>query len=281
MTMLLFLQIGCVQQELSQNWQLDRTRILGAKAEPAEAQPGELVQFQSFVYSPQAIESVIWFACLPESATDFGCTVDPSLLEDMQSGDEPDFNALLEAGFAGAEPMFPATWTTPTDALDGLSEAQAHDGLSAFVTLSAIPEGADENTDIEVAYKRFPISNSPTPNHNPSIDSLAINDTPYTDAEIFMAKAGETYTITPNFAEDQIETYRFLNRDGEYEERVEEPYFSWFTDNGIFDQPLSLHPFNSVEWTAPNTATEGKIITIMRDRRGGIAWYWLNIEVQP
>ena len=281
MTIIMLLLTSCVQEELAQNWQLDRTRILGAQAEPAEATPGELVRFQSLVYSPQDIESVIWFACLPDSATDFGCTVDPTLLENMQAGGEPDFNALIEAGFAGAEPAFPASWTTPEDALEGLTEAQAHDGLSAFVTLSAIPKGADENTEIEVAYKRFPISSSTTPNHNPVVDNLSIDGVVYGEEEIFVAQPGQTYTITPNFSEEHIETYSFLNREGSYEDRVEEPYFSWFTDCGIFDQPLSLHPYNEVEWTAPATPVRGKVITIMRDRRGGIAWSWITVEVSP
>ena len=281
MIITMFLHIGCVQEELSQNWQLDRTRILAAKAEPAEAQPGELVRFQSFVYTPENIESVVWFACLPESASDFGCSIDPTLLESMQSDEEPDFNALLEAGFAGAEPTFPASWTAPEDALEGLSEAQSNDGLSAFVTLSAIPEGADENTEIEVAYKRFPISSSSTPNQNPIVESLSIDGVVYSQEEVFLATTGQTYTISPNFSEDHIETYRFLNREGIHEDRTEEPYFSWFTDCGIFDQPLSLYPYNDVEWTAPSVPLEGKVITIMRDRRGGIAWSWINVEVSP
>ena len=281
MTITMFLHIGCVQEELSQNWQLDRTRILAAQAEPAEAKPGELVRFQSFVYSPQHIESVVWFACLPESASDFGCSIDPSLLESMQSDDEPDFNALLEAGFAGAEPAFPASWTAPEDALEGLSEAQSNDGLSAFVTLSAIPQDADENTEIEVAYKRFPISSSSTPNQNPVVDSLSIDDVVYSQEDVFVATAGQTYTISPNFSAEHVETYSFLNREGIYEERTEEPYFSWFTDCGLFDQPLSLHPYNDVEWTAPSVPLTGKVITIMRDRRGGIAWSWINVEVSP
>ena len=151
-----FFIFGCIQDELSQNWQLDRTRILAAKAEPPEALPGETVSFQSLVFSPDPIDSVVWFACLPEGSTSFGCTIDPSLIGSLQEEDEPDIEALIEAGFAGAEPYFLPSWTVPEDALDGLSQAQQDDGLSALVTLSAIPQDAQENTDIEIAYKRFP-----------------------------------------------------------------------------------------------------------------------------
>ena len=276
----LFLLFACAQDELTQNWQLDRTRILGAQVEPPEAKPGDIVQFRSLVFSPESIESVVWFACLPESATSFGCTIDPSLLEGIQEGAEPDITALVEAGFAGAEPAFPATWLVPEDALDGLTDAQKNDGLSAFVTVSAIPENATEDSDFEVAYKRFPISTSETPNQNPTIDNISIDSIPYSSQEVFIATAGETYILTPNFDEAHVETYSFLNREGVFEDRVEEPYFSWFTEGGAFDQPISLYPNSYVEWTAPPSPYSGRIITVMRDRRGGMAWSWIQVEVR-
>ena len=276
----IFLLLACTQDELSQNWQLYRTRILGAQADPPEAQPGQTVLFRSLVFSPESIESVVWFACLPDSATSFGCTIDPALLGGLQEGEEPDINSLIEAGFAGAEPMFPASWTVPEDALDGLTEAQKNDGLSAFVTISAIPQDATEDSDFEVAYKRFPVSTSETPNNNPVIDNISIDTIPYQSDEIFTAIAGETYTLTPNFEERHVETYAFLNREGEFEDRIEEPYFSWFTEGGAFYQPISLYPNTGVEWTAPPTPFSGQIITVMRDRRGGMAWAWIQVEVQ-
>ena len=60
--MTFFLLLACATDELSQNWQLDRTRILAAQAEPPEAKPGDVVQFRSLVFSPEPIESVVWFA---------------------------------------------------------------------------------------------------------------------------------------------------------------------------------------------------------------------------
>ena len=279
--MILFLLLSCAQDELSQNWQLDRTRILGAQAEPPEAKPGDIVRFRSLVFSPESIESIVWFACLPDNATSFGCTIDQALLEGLQEGEEPDFSALVDAGFAGAEPAFPATWTVPEDALEGLSDAQKHDGVSAFVTVSAIPKDATEESDFEVAYKRFPVSTSDTPNQNPVIDNISVDSTPYQAQETFIATAGETYTLTPNFDVNHVESYSFLNREGSFENRTEQPYFSWFTEGGAFDQPISLYPNSEVEWTAPPTPFSGRIITIMRDRRGGMAWSWIHVEVLP
>ena len=65
-------------------WQLDRLRVLATQATPAEAAPGETVAFESLVYQPdgESLEGVVWFGCLNESATSFGCTIDPEVSMD-------------------------------------------------------------------------------------------------------------------------------------------------------------------------------------------------------
>ena len=267
---------GCAEEQLSEQWQLDRTRVLAAKAEPAEARPGDTVQFQSLVFSPDPVEGVIWFACLPENSTGFGCNIDPELLSGIDDQESLDFSQLIEAGFAGFEPQFPASWAVPTTALDSLNEEDRQEGVSALTTLSVLMEGASDQSDVSLAFKRFPISESLTPNHNPDILHIEIDDTAYGSNELFQAIPGEPYTLNPVLSDISIESYNFLTRDGEVEERVEEPYFLWFTEGGSFGQYFSLYPYSSVTWTAPSTNFSGRIITVMRDRRGGISWSWLT-----
>ena len=130
---------GCTALEMAQSWQLDRIRILAARAEPAEPKPGEQVSFTSLVFTPQdqALESVIWFACLPEEANSFGCSLDSDLLDQLDNPpDDPAeqfefFQTLQEAGFAGVEPDFPPIWTAPEDALIDLAEDQLQEGVRA------------------------------------------------------------------------------------------------------------------------------------------------------
>ena len=59
---------GCGANGLAQAWQLDRVRILGVRATPAEPRPGDRVTFESLVYTPAETQlgGVLWFACLPE-----------------------------------------------------------------------------------------------------------------------------------------------------------------------------------------------------------------------
>lgn len=286
--LLIFSIFGCRALELSQTWQLDRLRILGAKAEPAEPKPGEEVTFTSLVFTPeeQELESVIWFACLPEEANSFGCSIDPSLLEQFENPpDDPAeqlelFQTLQEAGFAGVEPDFPPTWTTPSDALENVSEDQLLEGISAFVNITAIPSDPVDDSDVEVAFRRVPISEATHPNQNPSVIDIQIDTVSYAPEETFLAKAGETYEITPILSEDSVEEYEYINPQGEVEVRQEEPYCTWYLEGGDFDQYFSLLPYLSVGWTAPPEEHEGTIVVVVRDRRGGMNWRTINVRVE-
>ena len=150
---------GCAASELSPSWYLDRLRILAVQATPAEPQPGETVTFQSLVYVPpgQELEGVIWFACLPENADEFGCAIDPDAFAEVDPKN-PDLDALIESGFIGFEPFLAPSWTPPKDLLDDFDERSAQEGLNALITLSALPTEAEDDGDVELAYKRVPVS---------------------------------------------------------------------------------------------------------------------------
>ena len=85
LSMVCLVTTGCSVQEMAQSWQLDRLRVLATQSTPAEAAPGDTVEFQSLIYQPpnESLEGVVWFGCLNESATSFGCTVDPDLLDGL------------------------------------------------------------------------------------------------------------------------------------------------------------------------------------------------------
>lgn len=293
--------VGCSDYGLAQEWQLDRLRLLAIRAEPAEARPGEVIRFSSLVYQPEgaSIAGTAWFACLPEAADDFGCTADPGLMDQLAGADPSTLSdedlaelneTLVAAGLIGYEPLFAPVWTAPVGALDGLDEAAAQEGLSALINVSVIPEGADSDGDIELAYKRVPISLSTTPNHNPELLGLrvALRTKGSEDAsieivddqsEVVEVRAGRQYQIDPLYSPASLESYVYVDEGGGAEERSEEPYFSWYTEGGEFDQPFSLYPSSGVVWTAPSAPWSGLVLVLMRDRRGGMAWRYLHVEV--
>ena len=103
----------------------------------------------------------------------------------------------------------------------------------------------------------------------------------------FTARTKKTYVIEPLLSDGHIETYTYTSSSGEREYRTEEPYFTWYTEMGAddvadgarFDQPYSLNPYNSVEWTAPTSPGLLTIHVVVRDRRGGMGWRSLTVNV--
>ena len=286
---LLTLFTGCQSLELSETWQLDRLRILGAQAVPAEVQPGQSVTFSSLTYIPseQTIDTVIWFGCLPEEATSFGCTIDPNILSDFN---EPPtdpveqqewFLALQAAGFLGAEPMIQPSWTIAEDALAMLSEEDQVEGLSAFINITAIPADSTDSEDIELAYKRLPISTNSQPNQNPYLSHFLINSVEFPNNATLSIAHNTTLDIDVVFSDGSIESYPYINNvSGVSETRTEEPYCTWYTTDGSFDQYFSLYPYTEVAWTSSDISQSNQIIVVARDRRGGMDWMTLNVEVQ-
>jgi len=307
--LLIPLLLGCGGVELSQNWQLDRIRILAVSAfvdqdaDPvlgtrAEARPGERVGFDALYYVPEgeSISGAVWIGCIPESDLSFGCEIDPAAFDQLNTLDEnatieelqSAFEAARAAGFIGFEPDLPPEWTVPEDALDGLTEEEKKEGTNAFVNVSLLgdEEATDEEPE-EVGFKRFPVSLADTPNHNPEIVDFIIADTPL-DGEIgFSAVKGMTYVIEPVIPAGHIETYSYTSAAGEAEYRSEEPYITWFTEIGTDDvqtgarfvQEYSLYPYTSVEWTAPKKSGPIQIYAVIRDRRGGMGWASLKVNV--
>ena len=124
------------------------------------------------------------------------------------------------------------------------------------------------------------ISENPQPNQNPQIVDLQIDGVSYSPDDVLVAQAGQTYEIDPIFSEDSIEQYPYVNPAGETENREEEPYCTWYLEGGSFDQYFTLYPTASVGWTAPTAPHEGKVVVVVRDRRGGMDWAYLNVRVE-
>jgi len=286
------LSAGCLTSELSESWVVDRLRVLAVRPEPAEPAPGDTVTFEALVVSPDApVELLLWLGCLADEAGVLGCELDPAVLEQIAELDPEDmspeelaalYEKLSAAGLIGAEPWLPPSYTVPEDLLDGLDEAARNEGLSLFVQVTAIPEGAQDESDAELAYKRVPISGAVTPNHNPEIASLTWDGVEILPGVVVEVDAGQRYTVEPILAEGAVEDYRYLDSEGRWEDRTEEPYFSIFVQEGSLDASNTLYPWSDFTWTAPRRpeATEQTIWILVQDRRGGMAWWTQPIYVR-
>lgn len=270
---LLLALTGCLTEPLSPSWKIDRTRILAVAAEPAEPRPGDTVTFSSLVVDPEQDPYVLWTGCLLELSGSYGCELD----------DETQ-------GFLGLEPLFPPTLSVPSDLLDGLTEAQRGEGRNYILSITAVDEGVDLNDpdgfseeDLrELAYKRLPVSEALTPNQNPVIDHVLLDGTTaLRPGALVRVQPGQSYTFDPVFADGSVEPYTYVNTEGVAEDRVEEPYFTYFATAGSFDWTYALYPYTEFTWTAPVDAelSTASVWLVARDRRGGMGWFTIDVEL--
>lgn len=292
---------GCLSKpkQLSKSWKLDRLRILAIRATPAEPRPGEPTRFDALVYAPDGgAVTTVWWACLPESSSDFGCSIDPQLADELnQAFSDPDsltpdqyaqlYQQAVDAGLVGVDPPMTPAWTPPDDILDGLTDIEKNEGVNALLSVSAFPNSGGDTgvggelvapqdsglaNQVEFSFKRLPVSEAVTPNHNPDLKGFTVGDTAVEPDGTFAASKGKEYKLSATLSDDAVETYTYINSSGQREQRTEQPYITWYVEQGAIDQPWSLYPDTTVKWTAPDEQTTTRIIAVIRDRRGGMGW---------
>ena len=283
---------GCNPIEVAESWQIDRMRVLAVAAEPAEPRPGEVVTFRSLIVSPdKPVECSVWLACDAEGG--YGC----GLGGVGATGTDTGATAADGTWFVGVDPLTPLAWPVPEDFLDAQTEAERLEGRSALVTVLAtadcegLIEGSAEEAqaileagpdEVEMAYKRVPVSLAETPNHNPEVAGVRVDGLEVASGARVELDRGQTYQIEVVLAEGAVEVYTYRTEAGVDEERVEEPYFLWYAQEGSFDQTATLYPTVEVAYTTPaeTERAEQSLWVVARDRRGGMGWAEVPIRLR-
>jgi len=273
-------------RDLDASTLVNRTRILGIRALPAEIRPGERAAFEALIGTAEGEApelGSVWIAC-PEG-DDFGCATDLGDLN-LDNATPEDLAAI---GFIGFEPGLPPAYAAPNDLLDDISAADRLEGRSVLVQLSLFPlelleEGVEEIdfNAVEGAYKRLVVSEATTPNDNPGLSAFLVDRfavVPGISAVHVEPKQSYDLGILLQDVSGR-EVYEFVNSSGELEERVEEPYASWYATSGEVLEPVTLWPFMESTWRAPAEAgTKGTWYVVIRDRRGGMSWWTQDFVV--
>lgn len=228
----------------SERWLLEELRVLGVRAEPAEAQPGVDIALESLVVDPLGAGlrnvAIAWAVCTP----------DP--IVGQASCAEPGRTVPLAIGTA-------TTLSVATDALDGLTAEQARFGIDLYVVIAAtvpsVPGAVEE--DAEAGYKRIRVSTDPVPNRNPEIAWFNPASTPE-DGHSTLLQAAATVESTEQFL-------------GPLGPDVEDLRFSWYTTGGALERGVTLgEPLASeLTWDAELGST---LYLVLRDGRGGMDW---------
>jgi hypothetical protein len=271
-------------RDLSPSWLVDRTRVLAVVAEPPEIRPGMTSRFSALIASPTDEELLkVWFACpVDDEGNGFGCFADLGSL-DLENATAED---LFELGVVGFEPGLPPSYTAPGDFLESVPPEDRPEGRYVNVQVSALPESVTSGVDpdatevpevdfneVEVAYKRLVVSEAPTPNHNPTIDTFMVDRIAVDADTVVVVEAEQSYDLGIRLPDGTREVYEFITSDGVVEERVEEPYASWYSTGGEVLEEVTLHPYLESTWTAPDGPEEGTWYVVLRDRRGGMVWH--------
>jgi len=267
-------------RDLAPSWLVDRTRILAVAANPPEIAPGETATFEALIPDPggEGDLSRLWFAC-PEVDGGFGCNLD------LSTGSGTTATGTGTDGFIGLEPFIPPVYTAPDDLLDGITDpSDLAEGVNVLIQIAALPPefleaepGETPDIDfnaIEVGYKRLVVSQASTPNRNPEIFEFVIDRIPLLPESVVQVVPGQSYELGVVLEEELVEEYEYLNSDGVIEIRREEPYATWFATDGEVFEPITLYPYNESTWTAPDEfGVSGFWYSVVRDRRGGMAWH--------
>ena len=279
-------------RDLAPAWLVDRTRVLAVVAEPPEVRPGETATFSVLLAGPPGDPldlAVLWLACpVDDEGNGFGCATDLGSL-DLGATMTPE--QLEELGVIGFEPGLPPSYTVPDDLLDGLAPEDRLEGSYVLVQVTAFPlDALDQPVDdidystVEAAYKRLIVSEAATPNHNPLIDSGAVDGATLPLGALVHLDADQVYEISVALRDASRERYDFVTGDGLTEQRVEEPYVSWFVagtdEDGSGDpggellESVTLWPYLDATWLSPaEPGASGTWFAVLRDRRGGMTWW--------
>lgn len=257
---------GCIQTDFSQEWRIDRTRILALRTEPAEPRPGDVVTAEALLVDPNGTPTAIWYGC------DFGAlcpdraALEPMLDTDLAAldddGREAWLNTARPTGLIGLDPYFPPVAIIPPTLLDGLDAAAAAEGIELPIAVDVVPAGMDvsdavlgDSHSVEVATKRVPVSLAPTPNHNPVVTGILLDEA---------WPSGTSSSLTVVLAEDAVETYTFRD-----ETRTEEIAVRWYVSDGELSGSR-VKPEDLVMWDEiPESAT---VWVVVADGRGGMGW---------
>jgi len=164
--------------------------------------------------------------------------------------------------------------------------------VQVTVQLAAFPPFEEGQTEIdfnevEVGFKRLVVSRATTPNQNPVVLEMIVEDVAVPLESSIEVEGGLEYTFGVRLVPETVEEYVFVNEDGVSEDRVEEPYVTIYATGGEVSESLGLSGEYAEpgemdgSWIAPNLPGEsGTLYVVVRDRRGGQTWATLPYLVR-
>jgi hypothetical protein len=292
-------------------YSVEGLRVLAVRAEPPDLAPGQYARLDALVVDPrdpERLNTLVWLACHPDPASlDQPKCADYDTLSLLQSSDAGlDASALPEGLIAlgmtpppGA-PQLPVIYPAPADVFANLpsDDPRRTRGVLAIVLMLAVaepppptwpPTQADltallgrvrnKQVDSVLTIKRLRISETSTPNHNPTLATLKIGEEEWGAGPQPAKLLPGIWTHLYSFAgEGSKETYQDLDVDGNAVSKTEHLSTSWFTTLGELDKSRTVegdiekpeHIYEPLVLADLPPDRRGTLYAVLRDSRGGV-----------
>ncbi|MBI5517695.1 MAG: hypothetical protein HY909_28245 [Deltaproteobacteria bacterium] len=284
----LCLVLGSCIEDLDRKSLVRYPRVLDIIAEPPEVNPGGTITFRVITGGVRETPTFRWVACV---------SPDPTGLPFGTSGfgtASSEVGCFSEAG-VGSVPLGTgetARFTIPARTLENIDLLASRFGQrlqeGTLRTLArdvgiVLGVGVTMETGGTVAraYKRVVVSLSTTPNRNPPPPRFRVGTTllvPSSERDrcepegggALRVRAGQRVALAPDTMEETwFEPFRALTATGDFQDRRESAFYSWYVTGGSLARDLTRNPTRNNEWAAPAEPGAYDLWLLVRDGRGG------------
>jgi hypothetical protein len=292
---LFLLLVGCTPEMGHPASLITSERIIGVRAIPAEAAPGDTVQYTSLVVSPSGTvdaEDVLWSLCNLRKPVDENTPVSQACLvgelQESAQGEQVSIRTP-SAACVNFGPLAPAS----TSGTLRPSDPDATGGYYQPIRLNLGTEQAifRERLHCDLAGASLLLSQEfrarYTANLNPTLLSLSalVGETP---TDLSQLPASQRIRLVAAWTDDSAETYPVFDSASQIlVDHREALWLSWFATAGAFDESTTGRgeddraAWTENTWQSPAVAGDVLLWLVLFDSRGGVDFASYTLTVVP
>lgn len=282
---------ACDEEDQPGPYEVTELRVLAVRGEPAEATDETPVFFDALVVKGTGTVIYDWRLCPFAGPAELGflCLSD-QIPEDQlsQIPDELKPCILGESADTSSFTVTPCPYETYALILGGAAEAEGfpieldpETGLEMLVSLTVSDETGREVT----AVKSFSVTNSKSPNENPTLTGIVVHEEEeqapeegevWSADQVLVIGLEEAPIMQVAYDESAAETVKDPKADteDEAEAEIEDLLFTWYASSGGFERGRTAPDLMDNEYRpdGDEASDQDRVWVVVRDGRGGIGW---------
>jgi hypothetical protein len=289
----LLLLAGCAPKMGNPASLITQERIIGVRAEPAEAAPGDLVQYSSLVVSPSGTveaQDLSWSLCNLRKPVAENTPVSQACLTDDLAQSAQGASASIQTPSAACSNFGPLAPPSRSGTLRP-SDPDATGGYYQPLRLDLGAEQAIFRERLSCGLAGASLAMSQefraryTANQNPTLASLsALAD--QTPVSLDALPASQRVRLVATWSPDSVESYPVFDSVSQtIADHREAIWLSWFATAGAFDDSLTGGGEGDTAtegtWQSPAGAEVVLLWLVLHDSRGGADFASYTLTVVP